>query len=612
MLKTLLALSASIAALSAAAAHAQTANADDAVVVTVTRESLPVAKIGQAIDVLTDADIKSLQSLSISDLLQHTTDLSVVRNGGPGASGSASIRGAGADHTLYLLDGIALNDPSQVGGGTDLGLLSTGDASRIEVLRGPLSTLWGSGALGGVVSITSRTATRPLEGDLSLEGFDQYVSARLGIGGKSGDLNWRLFAGGYNDRGVSAFAGGSEKDGFAQTQLSGKASYAFNADLKLNAFVLRTHNRSDLDGFPAPDYVFADDGEFSKSDTTLAAVGLTDTFSKGAQTLSVNGSETDRDSYDPDGTPNFIARGRLIGADYHISYRLSDATRFLGGIKAERDDMRTASTYSPLAARNMTTESVYGQVEQDIATATVTVSGRHDHSSSFGGQDLAQISASLPAGPFRLHASLGQGVKVPSLYQLYGDYGTPTLKPEKALSLDGGADYGYTTGQVSLTAFARDVRDLIDFDLNTYTYGNIARSKASGVEAEWRQDIGDAVRIRANYSILTTKNLSPDYNGKRLARRPDTMGSVDIDYVASQKIHLGIGVRAVGESFDDASNISPIKGYLTADLRANYNLNDTVSLYARLENITDKRYQSALGYGQPGRRLWLGVHTAFF
>ena len=606
-------LSAAIAALALPSlALPSLAHAED-VIVTVTREPLPVSRIGQAVDVLTDTDIKNYQSLIISDLLARTTDLSLVNNGGPGAAGAASLRGAGADHTLYMIDGIALNDPSQVGGGVDLGLLSTGDAARIEVLRGPLSTLWGSGALGGVVSITTRQARAPLEGDVAIEGFDDYGSARLGLGGKSGGLNWRFFASGYNDKGVSAYDQGIERDGFAQTQLSGKATYRLDDNTTLNILTAKTHNRTDTDGFPPPLYVFADDAEFSKSDTTLGALGLANTFGHGTQNLSVNLTQTDRDLYDDTGASTFTARGRLLAADYHLLYRLSDATRVLVGAKWERDDMRTASTFSPLSAHNMTTSSLYGQVTQSLGAADIAVSARHDDASSFGGLDIVQASVSAPlAGGWRLHASAGQGIKVPSLYQLYGDFGTATLKPEKALNVDGGADFTYGSGQISLSLFTRTVRDLIDFDVSTFTYGNIARAKASGIELEWRQQVGEALTLTGNYSNLSTRNLSAGLHGKRLARKPESLANFNAEYAASQKIHLGAGVRLSGESFDDSANIVPLKAYAIADLRVRYAITEHMDVYARLDNITDSRYETAKGYGQTGRRLWLGLRSDIF
>ncbi len=588
------------------------AHAED-VIVTVTREPLPVSRIGQAVDVLTETDIKNYQSLTVSDLLARTTDLSLVNNGGPGASGAASLRGAGADHTLYMVDGIALNDPSQVGGGVDLGVLSVGDASRIEVLRGPLSTLWGSGALGGVVSITTRQARSPLEGDIAIEGFDDYGSARLGLGGKSGGLNWRLFASGYNDKGVSAYDQGTERDGFAQTQLSGKIAYAFDDHTTLTALAAKTHNRTDTDGFPPPLYVFADDGEFSKNDTTLGALGLANTFGHGTQNLSVALTETNRDLLDDTGASTFAGRGRLLAADYHLLYRVSNVTRVLLGAKWERADMRTASTFSPLSAHNATTASLYGQVAQSLGAADFAVSARHDDASSFGGLDIVQASVSAPLpGGWRLHASAGQGVKVPSLYQLYGDFGTATLKPEKGLNIDGGADFAYGSGKISLNLFTRTVRDLIDFDISTFTYANIARAKASGVELEWRQQVGEALTLTGNYSNLSTRNLSAGMSGKRLARKPETMANFDAEYAASQKIHLGAGIRLSGESFDDGANIVPLKAYAIGDIRVRYAVTEHMEVYARLDNITDSRYETAKGYGQTGRRLWLGLRSDLF
>ncbi len=621
----LLAGAAVLALLAPAAVQAQEA-APTQVVVTVTREALPVDRIGQSVDVLTAADIRSYQSLFISDLLSHTTDLSVVRNGGPGEAASANLRGAGADHTLYLIDGIALNDPSQVGGGTDLGGLTTDDASRIEVLRGPLSTLWGSGAVGGVVSITTRPATKPLEGDLSLEGLDRYGSARLGVGGKTGGLTWRLFASGQNDQGVSAYDGGSEKDGYAQTHLGANLSYALSDTTTVKLLSSKSHARNDFDGFGGPpDYAFTDTADFGKVDTDLNALGVTNRFKGGEQALSLSATETRRDDFNPDHTPNFLARGQVTAADYHVLFNLTSADRLLAGARYERDSMRESSPSSfdpspvPLS-KSSTLSSVYGQYSHDFGVASVAVSARHDDASSFGGEDIAQASVVVPAGEhLRFHASAGQGVKVPSLYQLYSDYGTATLQPEKALNLDGGVDLTYGRTLVSLTAFTRTVHDLIDFGYTGCAatqlygcYGNIDRSKASGLEVEYRQDLTDTLHLRGNYTVLSTRNLSAGLVGNRLARTPDGLGSLDATWDATTKLQLGAGVRYEGKRFDDAYNTTVLKAYAVVDLRAEYTLNDKVSVYGRVENAGDQKYETASGYGQLRRRVWLGIHTRLF
>jgi vitamin B12 transporter len=601
-------------------AHAQEASPEQ-IIVTVTREALPVSKVGQSVDVLTDANIKSYQSLFVADLLTHTTDLSLARNGGPGSTTTASIRGAGSDHTLYMLDGVRLNDPSQVGGGTNLGLVSTDDAARIEVLRGPLSTLWGSGAMGGVVSITSRTPTKALEGDLRVEGFDEYGSARAGIGGKVGGLTWRLSGSTYNDRGISSFAGGSEKDGFTQTTLNGKLRYDFNEALSLQAFSTTSHSRTDFDGYnPLPPYDFTDTRDFGKNDNTLSVIALTHRFTKGEQTLSVSVTDNDSDNYNPDHTPNYDANGHIEAADYHIGYRLSDATRLLGGLSYERDTMRIAYPSSfdpnPVPTRaDSTLSSVYGQVTHDFGPLDVALSARHDDASSFGANDIAQVTVNAPLGDhLRLHASAGQGVKVPSLYQLYGDYGTADLTPETSVTLDSGVDYSFTGGLLSVSLFTRSVRDQIDFVYTGCTalqsfgcYDNIDRTETRGVELELSKDLTDSLHLRGNYSFLHAR----DSFGSLLARRPDQMGSIDLTWTATQKLNLGLGLRHVGDALDTAFT-GMLKAYDLADLRADYALNDRLGFYGRIENAGDTSYQTAGGYGQTGRRVWLGIHAKLF
>ncbi len=616
---------AALALLAPAAVHAQDAASATQVVVTVTREPLPLDKIGQSVDVLTSADIKSYQSLFISDLLQHTTDLSVVQNGGPGASASASIRGAGADHTLYLIDGIALNDPSQVGGGTDLGGLVTDDASRIEVLRGPLSTLWGSGAVGGVVSITTRQATHPLEGGLSVEGFDRYGSARVGVGGITNGLNWRVFASGTNDQGIPDMAGVPGRNGYADTHLGVNLGYALTDTTTLKLLSLESHEWVGYDGFPPPDFDTVEAGFVEKVNTWLNAVGVTNRFAKGEQTLSLSATETRTNDYNPDDTPNFLSRGRVEAADYHVLYNLDPSDRLLGGVRYEHDDYRQSSpdAFDPNPAPDVESSnlsSVYGQYSHDFGAASLALSARHDDASSFGGHDIAQASLSVPTGEhLRWHVSAGQGVKVPSLYQLYSAYGTPTLKPETALSVDGGVDVTYARTLVSASLFTRTVHDMIDFADGGCPaaepfgcYQNVDRSKASGLELEGRQDLGDGLHLTGNYTFLNARNQSEGMEGLRLARTPDGMGSIDGTWDATSKLQLGAGIRYVGKRFDDTFNTTVLKAYDVVDLRAEYALNDTISLYGRLENAGGEKYQTAAGYNSLGRRLWLGIHTRLF
>jgi vitamin B12 transporter len=267
-----------------------------------------------------------------------------------------------------------------------------------------------------------------------------------------------------------------------------------------------------------------------------------------------------------------------------------------------------------------TLASLYGQVTHDFGPVTAALSAHHDDASSFGGLDIAQVSLSAPAGPLRLHASAGTGVKVPSLYQLFSFYGTAGLVPEKAVSLDAGADFATPHGTIGASVFSRPVRDLIDFvacegaRFTTQPYGyyaNIDRSQAHGVELETRQDFG-TVTVTANYSWLVTKNRSPGLEGNRLPRTPGQLGSADVTWHATDRLTFGAGVRHVGNSFDDAWNTRRLKAYTLADLRASYDITDRLSLYGRIENAGDTRYETAADYGQPGRRVWIGLRARIF
>ena len=603
-----------------AMAHAE---APTEVIVSLTRQTLPVAKVGQAVSVLDDKTITSYQSVFLADLLTHTPDLSLTRNGGPGEAASASIRGAGADHTLYLLDGVRLNDPSQVGGGSNLGLIATDDSARIEVLRGPLSTLWGSGALGGVVSLTSRDPHQPLEAQAALEGYDDYSRLSAGVGGKQGRLTWRLFGNALKDDGVSAFAGGTETDPFNQTTFDAKAAFSVTDSTTVRAFTAYARSKNAYDGYLPPSYAFTDTDEYGRTNTRLSYIAVNNHFGHGEQTLSLSTSETNRHDYFADDT-QFVARGGITSADYHLLFRPDDATRLLGGATYERDTMRIASPApwdpnpTPLSVAT-TTASIYGQAARDFGATTVSLSARHDDSSSFGAQDIAQLAVTTAVNDtIRLHASAGQGVKTPSLYQLYSDYGTPTLTPETGLTIDAGIDLTLGHGTFGLTAFTRTVRDLIDFRYDGCTstqpygcYGNIDRSKASGLELEATQTLG-AITLRGNYSLLDTTNQSPGLNGKKLPHTPDQMGSLDLDWQATPALSLGAGLRHVGDSFDNASNTRRLAAYDLVDLRVSYNLNPTVRLYGRIENAGDTRYETASNYGQAGRRLWLGIALKTF
>lgn len=179
-------------------AGATGANGVAELVVTATRTAQPIEKVGASVTVLTQPAIEASQAISIVELLAQTPGVSFTRNGGPGTSTSLNIRGAETQHTVVLIDGVKLNDPSSTQGGFNSGNLLVGDISRIEILRGAQSTLWGSQAIGGVVNIVTAEPTKPFSTSIDAEaGARKTGYLRAGVGGASDKITWRIAGGLY-------------------------------------------------------------------------------------------------------------------------------------------------------------------------------------------------------------------------------------------------------------------------------------------------------------------------------------------------------------------------------------------------------------------------------
>jgi vitamin B12 transporter len=665
-LKSALSLTAALAALWPAAALAtQVAPGDQApapdeagaaaatavsqVVVTASRAVTRDDQVGQSFTVLTAPQILADQETSVSDILDRTPGLTVARNGGPGETTSVFIRGADSDQTVVLVDGVKLNDPTDPGTGYDFANLLTGDISRIEVLRGPQSTLYGSEAIGGVVNIITADATRPLEGVLKAEAGSfgtSYVSG--GAGGKDGPIDWRLA--GYDDatKGVACFDeafGGHRPCAYHTDGFSGRFTADLTSDLQLDERAYYAWSRNDFDGFDTPTGAFGDDNEYGHTQQWVDYTGLNLSLLGGRlkNRLAFEYSAVDHDNQDPDQpanygadtTTSFIAHGRTTTVEYQGAFAVSQDYRLVFGAQSERSTLIAWSPlYEPAPDRGHDTiDSGYGQVVGEVTPGlTLTGGVRYDDQSTVGGHFTGQASAAwkLNGGNTILRASFGQGFKAPSLYQLYSEYGNQGLKPEQASGWDAGVEQHFWGGRfvVQATYFGRATTNLIDF-VSCYGlpsnyglcathpsggyYDNVDRAAAEGgeLQANWR--VTDALSLSANYTLDDVEDRSPGSPtlGKQLARRPKTAANLDAGYVWPIKLRTDVAVRYAGQSFDNDAHTILLKAYTLIDLRASYPLRDHVELYGRIENLTGQHYETAYQYGTPGRAAYAGVRLTF-
>lgn len=621
----------------------------DEVVVVANRAPERADHIGQQVTVISADDLRAAQTPVLTDILAHTPGVSFSRNGGVGSPTQVYIRGAETGQTVVLIDGVKLNDPSSTDTGFNFGNLLVGDVSRVEILRGPQSVLWGSQAIGGVINLVTADPQKPFESDIVAEGgSNNWGYGRAGVGGKSDRVTWRATAAYLTTTGVSAFdqaKGGQESDGYRNVGASAKAEVTVTDQLSLDLRTVYSRGRNDFDGFPPPNFTFGDTREYGTTEDAVGYAGANLSLLEGRFTnrFAYAYTETRRKNFDPDQAVTdvtFTSEGRNQRFEYQGAFALTPTWKTVFGAETERSWMRSASPSdfdpTPLAIRRSTNISgIYAQLTGDLMR-DLTVSGgvRRDDHDDFGAHTVGQASVAwrVNEGKTILRASWGQAFKAPSLYQLGSEYGNPNLAPESSHSWDAGIEQRLFEGHVVLSAayFDRKTKNQIDFfscpavtadplcvgagGLPRFGYyANTARTKARGVELNAEADVTDALTITANYTWTDARNdVAGSVNfDKQLARRPPHEGNLEASYRWPVKLETAVAVHYAGSRYDDAANRNALKGYVLWDLRASYPVNETCDVYARVENLFDKSYETIRNYGELGRAAYAGVRAKF-
>ncbi|MBD3818256.1 MAG: TonB-dependent receptor [Brevundimonas diminuta] len=612
------------------------ATAVEDVVVTANRSAQPIERVGASVTVLTQAAIEARQTPAMVELLAQTPGVSFTRNGGVGTSTGVNIRGAESQHTVVLIDGVKLNDPSSTQGGFNFGNLLVGDTARIEVLRGAQSTLWGSQAIGGVVNIVTAEPTEALQGSLDAEvGARGTTYFRGGVGGANERLSWRLAASRYDTDGFSAFAKGTEDDGYANTGLSGRLNVKVTDAVSLDLRSVWSSGRNDFDAFNG------DSREYGKTQELVAYAGLNFDLLDGRfrNRIGYAHTDTDRRNFNPDNkvqTLTFDAEGQNRRWEYQGAFAFTEALNATFGLEHEKSEMKTRSpgdwNPNPAFGRGEAElNSAYGQVQWTVLDGLTLTGGlRYDDHAQYGDNLLGQVAAAwaLNEGGTVVRASWGQGFRAPGLYELYSEYGNLTLQPEEFDSWEIGVEQRlFDRAVVSVTYFNRQADNEIRYNgcstpstdpLCTVNgagrwgyYRNVQKTEAQGVELVGRVDVTERLNVSANYTWTDAKSASGATDGKRLTRRPEHMANFAADYAFAFGLKTGVAVRYVGETFNNDTNTVKVDAYTLVDLRASYPINDTLEVYGRIENAFDEDYQTVLNYGALGRGVFGGVRVRF-
>jgi len=419
-----------------------------------------------------------------------------------------------------------------------------------------------------------------------------------------------------------------ERDGFRQWRVGGGGRVDLTETLSLVAVARFADSRVDFDGFAfAPPFGLIDTPEFTETEEISARAGLN--YAGDSLKLSAGYSiyDIDRANFDPrfGSAPEFSAKGRQQRVEMKAAWDASDDIRLHFG--ADHEWSRFSTTFDAKKAANTTSGHAllgwYGEGVQLSAGLRIDEHSGFGRKWSFGANGSIAIAVD-----WRIRASYGEGFKVPSLFQLFSDFGNGTLQPERSRSYDIGIERGDRNGglHMAITAFRRDTKDLIDFascfgvmggicnNRPFGTFDNIGMARAEGVELELGASITEHLRAQFAYTYLKTVDRTQgSFNrGNELARRPRHAAILSADWETPlYDLVLGGDLRLVGRSFDDAGNFTRLENYVVATLRVSMPVSEEVELFGRVENIGNERYQTVAGFGTPGRSAFFGARVRF-
>jgi len=575
-------------------------------VVTATRLPTPESLAPDA-QVITGQEIQLKQASFAFDVLDTLPGVEVSRQGAFGGVTSVMIRGAPSDKTLVMVDGAPVNDPTSPEGTFDFSTVDLEDIDRIEVLSGPQGSLWGSDAIGGVVSITTR---EPNGWRASAEAGSFGTVRSTGAIGFSND-RWALGAdiGWYGADGISkadAQDGNTERDGMESITGQVNGRYRATDWLTLDAKARINWSHVDLDSFGGPTGVI--DGPDSQHG--WMATGFVRARIAGPwgvdQELRLDGMDLDRidDSFFGGTDFPFEAKG------HRLDWRWTAEKTGLGPnsvmVGVERQDDYEDTGDGGQSAHNWGGFAIWRFAPQGPLSTTVSI--RRDDPSAYAGVTTARASGVLKlGGGFSLNGSFGQGFKAPSIFETtYPCFEcTPPgaavgLRPEHAQGFDGGVSWTSPGGRLAarLTGFDLTIRDEINYEL-PQGYVNIDRARTIGAEAGLDAALGWGFALKASYTYAHAR----DGTGAPLLRVPAHAGSLELDWTHG-RAEAALVVRSQSAAQDVYGVIRP---FTVANLSGAWTLNPHVQLTARMENIADVHYQEAFGYGEPGFGLYVGV-----
>ena len=568
--------------------------------------------------VITSETIQNKKLADVPSLLRSEAGIEFARSGGAGTATSVFMRGTNSTQLLVMIDGVPIQDGNATGTVDLLSHIQPDQIDRIEVVRGNVSAIYGSGAMGGVIQIFTKQGTgKPTANVFAEYGSDSTTKIGAGVSGKTeAGTSFALSATRYRTDGFSAMNTSNENpddDYDRNISISASVSQKLNKDHELGLRLYMYDAHFDYDGTNSTI------GEaWGKSKQWTGAVYSKNRLTQDwLSTVTVSHTDIKRTA----NTKNSHSDGYYwngvyySGSDFDSSYNYHSETSMLqwnnevalssdwiltagidlGNDKAEVDD----------ASYSRDKYSAYAGMLGKIGAHNLQANIRYDHVDDSGADTTGYLGYGYDlTSQWKLLASVSTSFLAPTLYQQYvPDYGNKNLKSERSTNYEAGIQYAQGKDLIRLTAFEWHTRDLIGWRDDGYY--NVGRAKNTGAELTAQTEIF-GVDVSSN---LTWQNPKDRENDVQLGRRAKFFGSLNVSKTFGQW-YLGGDVQYTGHrpdgSYEGAHNLG---AYALVNLNARYNINKNISLYARIENLFDKDYETAYGYNQPDRGAYVGVNV---
>lgn len=597
-----------LAVLACAAASpvlAQTTPVLPETVVTATRSSVPVTDVVADVSIVDRAAIERSGANGLADLLSRVPGITVTRNGGPASTTSVYLRGAETRFTAVFVDGVRVD--SQSTGGASWNAIPLAQVERIEVLRGPAAAVYGSDALAGAVQIFTRQGESGFFPSVQL-GLGSHNTRDVGVSlrGGQGAVSYAL---GLSDERSDGFnaqpKGNPDRDGYESQSVSGRLSWKPVPGQTLEVSLLDSEQTSDFDGF------LSVDDDQSRQD--LRTLGLTWSAAWSDAWSTRLGLTRGTDRYETTPSP-YLTDTRIDTYLLRNEWRFGSAT-VSADLERREDRLQNGSTSPSNTARHQNALALGYTLRQ--GAHTWQLNARQDDDSEFGRHATGSVAYAMAfSSAWRATLSAGTAFRVPTLFQRFSFYGTPDLKAETARNVEAGLRYQAGHDRAGFTVYRNDVKDLINYvsgpgncanGVGDYAgcYGNTGRARYSGVTLSGATRLGE-VNLGASLDLMRPKDRE---TGLRLARRAQTQATLSADTRVGQWT-LGGEIQHLGARFNDAGNTQRLPAHTLLNLTASAALSPDWTLRARIDNLSDKAYESVLGYATAGRTLYVGLNWA--